>query len=165
MSLIHRTFNHPRRIFKIDLLENDTLHPCINFILLFRVESLPFRLCRNYYDTPCFFILARNILLHRIENCRSSNEYLIIRELNLNFIQYIDVHTYLFWNQTWTTRMSSPVSWESCSRTCLAGLGLVLYANFKVSNCFAVIVVLGLLFGWSPSILPPSANSMIQRDQ
>lgn len=58
--------------------------------------------------------------------------------------------------------MSSPVSWESCSRTCLAGLGLVLYANFKVSNCFAVIVVLGLLFGWSPSMLPPSANSAIQ---
>ena len=60
--------------------------------------------------------------------------------------------------------MSSPVSWESCSRTCLAGLGLVLYANFKVSNCFAVIVVLGLLFGWSPSMLPPSANSAIRKE-
>lgn len=74
-------------------------------------------------------------------------------------------YDYLFWNQTWTTRMSSPVSWESCSRTCLAGLGLVLYANFNVSNCFAVIVVLGLLFGWSPSMLPPSANSAMRRER
>lgn len=40
--------------------------------------------------------------------------------------------------------MSSPVSWLNCSRTCLAGLGELLYANFRVSNCFAVIVVRGL---------------------
>lgn len=44
---------------------------------------------------------------------------------------------------TWTTRMSSPVSWLSCSRMCLAGLGELLYAIFNVSSCFAVIVVRG----------------------
>lgn len=71
--------------------------------------------------------------------------------------------SYLFWNQTWTTRMSRPVSWDSCSRTCLAGFGLVLYASLRVSSCFAVIVVRGLLLGWSPSILPPSASSETSR--
>lgn len=58
--------------------------------------------------------------------------------------------------------MSRPVSWDSCSRTCLAGFGLVLYASLRVSSCFAVIVVRGLLLGWSPSMLPPSANSEIE---
>jgi len=33
---------------------------------------------------------------------------------------------YLFWNQTWTTLMSSPVSCDNCSRTCRAGFGLAL---------------------------------------
>ena len=47
--------------------------------------------------------------------------------------------------------MSSPVSTLSCSRTCLAGFGLSLYARFKASNCLAVIVVLGLLFELSRS--------------
>jgi hypothetical protein len=41
------------------------------------------------------------------------------------FLNYTDLR-YLFWNQTCTTLMSSPVSWLSCSRTCLAGLGLLL---------------------------------------
>lgn len=50
--------------------------------------------------------------------------------------------------------MSSPVSCDNCSRTCLAGFGLLLYAVFNVSNCFAVIVVRGRLFGWSPSNEP-----------
>lgn len=76
----------------------------------------------------------------------------------LTIVQIVMSH--LFWNQTWTTRMSSPVSCESCSLTCLAGFGLLLYAIFSVSSCFAVIVVLGRLFGWSPSMLPPSASSV-----
>ena len=44
---------------------------------------------------------------------------------------------------TWTTLISSPVSWLSCSLTCLAGFGELLYAIFNVSNCLAVIVVRG----------------------
>ena len=56
----------------------------------------------------------------------------------------------LFWNHTWMTRMSSPVSCESCSRTCREGLELTVYADFRDSNCFAVIVVLGLF--WLPSV-------------
>lgn len=64
------------------------------------------------------------------------------------------VGTYRFWNQTCTTRMSSPVSCDNCSRTCLAGFGLLLYAVFSVSNCLAVMVVRGRLFGWSPSNEP-----------
>lgn len=62
--------------------------------------------------------------------------------------------THLFWNQTWTTRMSSPVSCDNCSRTCRAGFGLLLYALLRVSNCFAVIVVRGRLFEPSPSNEP-----------
>jgi len=52
---------------------------------------------------------------------------------------------------TWTTRMSSPVSALSCSRTCLAGFGLSLYARFNASNCLAVIVVRGRLLALSRS--------------
>lgn len=33
---------------------------------------------------------------------------------------------YRFWNHTCTTRISNPVSCDSCSRTCLAGFGLLL---------------------------------------
>lgn len=46
-------------------------------------------------------------------------------------------------NVTCTTRMSRPVSDDSCSRTCRAGFGELLYAFFSVSNCLAVIVVRG----------------------
>ena len=46
---------------------------------------------------------------------------------NLQFFQqWLKHEIHLFWNQTWTTLMSRPVSAASCSRTCLAGLGLVL---------------------------------------
>lgn len=55
----------------------------------------------------------------------------------------------LFWNQTWTTRMSRPVSWASCSRTCLEGFELALYDVLRISSCFAVMVVRGLF--WLPS--------------
>lgn len=68
--------------------------------------------------------------------------------------RHIKIDNYLFWNHTCTTRISKPVSCDSCSRTCRAGFGLLLYAVFKVSNCLAVIVVRGLLFGWSPSNEP-----------
>ena len=46
--------------------------------------------------------------------------------------------------------MSRPVSWESCSRACLEGLGLTLYAVLRTSSCLAVIVVRGLF--WLPSV-------------
>ena len=46
---------------------------------------------------------------------------------------------------TCTTRMSRPVSEESCSLTCRAGFGEFLYAFFSVSSCFAVMVVRGRL--------------------
>lgn len=46
---------------------------------------------------------------------------------------------------TWITRMFNPVSAASCSRICLVGLGVWLKAFFRVSSCFALIVVLGPL--------------------
>ena len=64
-----------------------------------------------------------------------------------------------FWNQTWITRMSNPVSWESCSRTCLEGLGLMLYAVLRISSCLAVMVVRGLF--WLPSVNKDSQYSKI----
>lgn len=97
-----------------------------------------------------------------LTNCNIRYLYTKRRAWNLGnpaHAQLFNFSSYLFWNQTWTTRMSRPVSWDSCSRTCLAGFGLVLYASLRVSSCFAVIVVRGLLLGWSPSILPPSASS------
>lgn len=54
---------------------------------------------------------------------------------------------HLFWNHTCTTRISRPVSCDSCSLTCRAGFGLLLYAVFSVSSCLAVIVVRGRLLG------------------
>ena len=57
----------------------------------------------------------------------------------------------LFWNHTWMTRMSSAVSCESCSRVCLVGFEDRLYAAFRTSNCFEVMVVLGLF--WLPSVI------------
>lgn len=53
---------------------------------------------------------------------------------------------------TCTTRMSRPVSEESCSRTWRAGLGEVLYALFRVSSCLAVMVVRGRLAVASASV-------------
>lgn len=46
---------------------------------------------------------------------------------------------------TCTTLMSRPVSEDSCSLTCRAGLGEFLYAFFNVSSCLAVMVVRGRL--------------------
>lgn len=61
---------------------------------------------------------------------------------------------------TWMTRMLSPVSCANCSLMCRVGLGVAAKAAFKVSNCFALIVVLGprrlapmLLSEWSPVLL------------
>lgn len=61
---------------------------------------------------------------------------------------------------TWITRMLSPVSCANCSLMCRVGLGVAAKAAFKVSNCFALIVVLGprrlapmLLSEWSPVLL------------
>lgn len=54
-----------------------------------------------------------------------------------------------FWNHTWITRISNPVSCDSCSRTCRDGFELWVYAVRRVSSCLAVIVVLGLF--WFPS--------------
>lgn len=39
--------------------------------------------------------------------------------------------------------MLSPVSCANCSLMCRVGLGVAAKAAFKVSNCFALIVVLG----------------------
>lgn len=39
--------------------------------------------------------------------------------------------------------MGSPVSLASCSRICLVGLGVCEKAVFRISNCFALMVVLG----------------------
>ena len=57
----------------------------------------------------------------------------------------------LFWNQTWTTLMSRPVSVASCSLTCRAGFGEVLYAFFNTCNINAGIHVgiLSAFFIWT----------------
>lgn len=44
---------------------------------------------------------------------------------------------------TWMTLMLRPVSWASCSRMCLVGLGVAANAAFSVSSCLALIVVRG----------------------
>ena len=49
----------------------------------------------------------------------------------------------LFWNQTWITRMGSPVSLASCSRISLVGFGVCEKTFFSTSSCFALMVVLG----------------------
>lgn len=51
--------------------------------------------------------------------CSSGNK-------KLNNCCHSKILTNLFWNQTWTTLISRPVSWLSCSLTCLAGFGLLL---------------------------------------
>lgn len=61
-------------------------------------------------------------------------------------------------DQTWTTRISKPVSAAKVSRTCRAGFGLVLYACLRISNCFWVIVVRGRLLVSSNSKSKPSSN-------
>ena len=57
----------------------------------------------------------------------------------------------LFWNQTWTTLMSRPVSVASCSLTCRAGFGDVLYAFFNTCDINAGIHVgiLSAFFIWT----------------
>ena len=100
------------------------------------------------------FMLSRSKLF----SLRGDSTFLNLRERD----NPVALNTDLFWNHTCTTLMSSPVSWLSCSLTCLAGLGLLLYASLSVSSCLAVIVVRGLLLGWSPSRHPPSAvNSKV----
>ena len=71
----------------------------------------------------------------------------------------------LFWNQTWTTLMSRPVSVASCSLTCRAGFGEVLYAFFNTCNINAGIHVgiLSAFFIWTCQekthlTAPPSAG-------
>lgn len=63
--------------------------------------------------------------------------------------------------------MLRPVSLASCSRMCLVGLGVVAKADFNVSSCFALMVVLGprLLVppGWfsSLAILPAEPEACV----
>ena len=60
---------------------------------------------------------------------------------------------------TCITLMGKPVSLASCSLMCLVGLGVCENAVFRISNCFALIVVRGprLLDPPPPSPLPPPA--------
>lgn len=44
---------------------------------------------------------------------------------------------------TWMTRIGSPVSLANCSRICLVGFGVCEKAVFKISSCFALMVVRG----------------------
>ena len=59
--------------------------------------------------------------------------------------------------------MDSPVSWASFSRMCLVGFGVAANAAFKISSCFALMVVRGPLrlpFGpFSPSSSKTESSS------
>lgn len=44
---------------------------------------------------------------------------------------------------TCITLIGNPVSFANCSRMCLVGFGVCEKADFKISSCFALIVVLG----------------------
>lgn len=54
---------------------------------------------------------------------------------------------------TWMTLMGSPVSLASCSRICLVGFGVCENAVFRISSCFALMVVRG------PLLLEPELPS------
>lgn len=57
------------------------------------------------------------------------------------------------------TLMGNPVSLANCSLICLVGLGVDEKAFFNISNCLALMVVLGprLFDPAPPSPLPPPA--------
>ena len=65
------------------------------------------------------------------------------------------------------TLMLRPVSVANCSRICLVGLGVAANAAFKVSSCFALIVVRGPLRlvppGWFSSfaMLPAEPDAWV----
>ena len=65
----------------------------------------------------------------------------------------------LFWNQTWMTRMGSPVSLASCSRISRVGFGDWLKTFFRTSSCLALMVVRGPRLLFSLSFLSPSESS------
>jgi len=56
------------------------------------------------------------------------------------------------------TRMLSPVSCASCSRMCLVGFGVAANADFRVSSCLALIVVLGPRRFAPADPVPPPAD-------
>lgn len=65
----------------------------------------------------------------------------------------------LFWNQTWMTRIGSPVSLASCSLISRVGFGDWLNTFLRTSNCLALMVVRGPRLLFSLSFLSPSESS------
>lgn len=58
---------------------------------------------------------------------------------------FLDRNCYTDKIRTCITLIGSPVSFANCSRMCLVGFGVCEKAVFKISNCFALIVVRGPL--------------------
>lgn len=131
-----------------------TIVTMLNFQFLMNILPLTIHFCKSCAFVVNGLLFCIYVVIH------TTNGFKNVRHL-FRYKYYI----HLFWNQTCTTLMSNPVSWLSCSLTCLAGFGLLLYAIFSVSNCLAVIVVLGRLFGWSPSKHPPSKKFFLHIPQ
>jgi hypothetical protein len=69
--------------------------------------------------------------------------FMLFHKKNGTKRQIHNIEKYMPFPHTCITRILRPVSCASCSRMCLVGFGVALNAAFRVSNCFALIVVLG----------------------
>lgn len=61
-----------------------------------------------------------------------------------NFWQ-IKIYSFSIFALTCITLIGSPVSFANCSRICRVGFGVCEKADFSISSCFALMVVLGPL--------------------